>query len=44
MQEIHLKELIGTAAFTQNGNYIVGTTDRQNANFRRGVKKSLILM
>lgn len=38
---ISLKELIGTVVFSQNGNYIVGATDRQNAEFQAKCQRKL---
>lgn len=38
---INLKELIGTVVFSQNGNYIVGATDRQNAEFQAKCQRKL---
>ena len=32
---VHLKDMIGTLVFSTNGNYIVGASDKQNAEFRQ---------
>ena len=37
---VNLKDMIGTIVFSANGNYIVGASDRQNAEFQQKCRRT----
>ena len=41
---LNLKDMIGTIVFSPNGNYIVGASDRQNAEFQQKCQRTRIFL